>query len=203
MSVKKFLTVFLAISIMIIANLASADVATPYTEMRRAMALKYDNNKSLIKKSLNFTLLDNNIISMNFKLPKKCDYDCVIYSNEKPLPYGSVSYNPYSRRYHNRYHSSSDPSEMFPSPSNGDIIKKFTGNYNGSNDITETFEYKTPKKKDNQKIPVSDYLLKIEYRITHKETSFGPKRLENPLTETFWYKISVKQENGKISVEVS
>ena len=200
---KKFLTVFLATLIMMIANLASADIPTPYTEIRGAMALKYDNNKSLIKKSLNFTLLDNNIISMNFKLPEKCDYNCVIYSNESPLLYGSVSYNPYSRRYRNRYQGSSDPSEMFPSPSNEDIIKKFTGNYNGSNDITETFEYKTPEKKDNQKIPVSDYLLKIEYRITHKETTFGPKKLENPLTETFWYKISVKQEDEKISVEVS
>lgn len=195
---KKILTVFVTMLIMMIANLASADMPDPYAEVRRAMETKYNDSKSLIKESMKFTALQSsNTMFIRFKLPEKNDYACEIYANELPLRYGSISYNPYKR-----YRGIPDPSNRFPSPSDK-MIKKFEGHYDGVNDIAETFEYKTPEKKDSQKIPVSDYLLKIECRFTHKETAFGSKKLINPATETFWYKISVKQEDGKISVEVS
>ena len=195
---KKFLTVFLATLIMIIANMASADMPDPYAEVRRAMETKYDNSKNLIKESMKFSALQSsNTMFIRFKLPEKNDYSCEIYANELPLHYGSVSYNPYKR-----YYDPPKPSNRFPLPSDK-VLKQFEGHYDGINDITETFEYKTPEKKDDQKVPVSDYLLKIEYHVAYKETAFGSKKLINPATETFWYKISVKQEDGKISVEVS
>lgn len=193
---KKLLTLSLAIIIMLISNMASADLPDPYAEVRKAMEVKYNDQRDLIKESMKIALLDNNIISLNFKLPEKCDYNCVIY--DSPFYFGRIEYNPYKR-----YYGAPNPFNRFPSPLNEEMIKQFDGAYDGVNDITETFKYKTPEKKESKKYPVSNYLLKIECHTKYKETAFGSKMLKNPTIETFWYKISVKREHRKNSVEIS
>lgn len=185
---KIFLAIVSTLLILCSLNIASADIAQydPFWKERQ------DVESSLVS-SIN----DGNIISLSFKLPQECEYDCKICRDPEKikleipeLPEGyklsKEEYITYRAEYINRIraYAGGHPEER-------DVIKDFKGKYDGINEITETFKYESPEEGKSIR-----YILIVNYELTHKETPFGSKLMEKPETITLFYSIRVIRENG-------
>ena len=187
----KFMKTFSAIiSILFIlwnANITSADIAQydPFWKERQEL----DSN-------LTYSINDGNIISLSFKLPQDCEYDCKICQDPEKIRaeihkiyMTGISREEYTRAtasYYKRLNAYSEGN-----PEKEDTIKDFKGKYDGINNITETFKYESPEEGKSIR-----YILIVNYELTHKETPFGSKLMEKPETVRLFYSIRIIRENG-------
>ena len=124
------------------------------------------------------------------KLNQKCDYTCYVckdYSDIRPANYSELT-DKEKGKYRKREQAIRDGN-----PNKKDIIKSFSGTYDGINDIVERFKYESPEKGSKK------YTLILKYEITHKDTNFGSKKLENPETKKFELEILVTK--GKDGID--
>ena len=186
---KKLLSILSMFIIILIANAASADVADIFYHTPEESAY-LGELRDLKRRNIKLTVIDDKTILMNMKLNKKCEYTCYIckyYDDIRPSQYNELTEKE-KQKYEERIQAIRDGN-----PKKEDIIKKFSGTYDGINDIVERFKYKSPAKGQS-----TNYTLIIKYEVTHKETNFGLKKLENPESQKFELEILITKDKDGV-----
>ena len=186
---KKILVVLSMFIVLLITNAAFADVADIFYHSPEESAY-LDELRDLKRRNIKLTVNEDNTISINMKLNQKCDYTCYVckdYSDIRPANYSELT-DKEKGKYRKREQAIRDGN-----PNKKDIIKSFSGTYDGINDIVERFKYESPEKGSKK------YTLILKYEITHKDTNFGSKKLENPETKKFELEILVTK--GKDGID--
>ena len=185
---KTFFTIISVLFILWNANITSADIVE-YEPFRKE---RQDVESSMIS-SIN----DDNIISLSFKLPQICEYDCKICKDPEKikieipeLPAGhklsKEEYITYRAEYINRIRAYSEGN-----PKKEDLIKDFSGRYDGINNVTETFKYESPEEGKSVR-----YILIVSYELSHKSTPFGKKIMKKSEIVRLFYSIRITRKDG-------
>ena len=121
---KVFAAILSAVIILLTVNVTSADLLQPDP---------YWKERQAIKDTISAYIHGKNKVSISFKLPEECDYNCKICIHPNVIKKQYTS--------DNHFDSNGYRQRMYSYATDEDIIEQFEGTYNGTNVIKKTFKY--------------------------------------------------------------